>query len=732
MFFKEKHHSLPRKAKRLLLSLALSGCALLQGTVGFASENGDGAEGASYMFPADTKSSSNTVSVTSSGYTINGVTTELTGNLGVVYGSGDEQNSKDASANQISVTGGTMTAVLGGISSSGSANNNRVTITGGTITNGVAGGATFYSAENETVAGDVTGNTVEIRGGQVGHVSGGEVGYIYPTGSSSMPDLTKPYFSMGGNATRNNVTVTGGTVTGGVVGGASLTGNATDNSINIEGGTISGDVVAGEVRYPTSSSVATGNSITISGTPNLSNAYLKGGVLGSIDSPAGNTLNIYTKGLSARNFSGFQYLNFDLPSSTQNGDTILTLSDSAGTDLSDMDIRVGKRWDSGINDLTNSTVTLIRNTSGTITANSGTTLGSYFYDGTTLQYPVTGGGLSSDGHSYTASLGTPFVNPDTQSTTASMMVPSMLISNHTLNLPDPDAQGGDFEPVDGDNHSTDEKGEKLAAISTLPYVNFSASSMSEKTGFGSYIDVDSIGMDAGVAFARNNRHGRLVFAPVVDYGSGDYDTYLSDGTRGTGTAKYWAAGIIARQTNNNGFYYEGSLRAGHANVDFHSSEMRNDGDAPVTFNSTAPVLTGHIRIGRVLPIGPGNTLHVYGYYTHTRQGSMEAELSSGERYRFEKVDNGRLRIGARLTWQRKNQRFYSGIAYQYAINGDATATCGDIDIPKSGQNGSSAMLELGWQIKPNKNTPWVVDVSATGWAGMQKGVSAQIRIKKEF
>ena len=728
MFFRKSRSSLSRKAGQPLLALAISGATLAQGAVAFASE-GDGEAASGYnLFH-----SRNTVTVTETSQTVNGVSTEHNGTLDVVYGGGNVENAPDVSQNNtVSISGGTMTAVFGGVSGSGNATNNTVTITDGIIKGGVAGGVTFFSYGAETVAGDVIGNKVVVEGGQVGHVSGGEVAYSYPSGKSSTPDLTQSYFSMGGNASRNNVTVTGGTVTGGIVGGASLTGSSTDNTIEIKGGTVSGDVIAGEVRYPTAGSSVTGNSITVSGSPDLSGATLKGGVMGGTDSPTGNSLNISTKNLQAQNISGFQNLNFDLPSDTQSGDTVLLLTSSNGTDLSDMDIRIGKRWDSGINNLSDSTISLIQNNNGAITVNSGTKLSQYFYDGVTLQYPLLGGGLSSDGHSYTASLGSPLVNPATQSTTASITVPSIMINEQTVHMPDPDPDRWDYEPVDEDSNKAEGKDEKPVAMSISPFFDISGGSMREKTGYGSYIDVDSVGMDAGVAFARNNASGRLVFAPVVDYGKGSYTTYLSDGTKGNGDSKYWASGMIVRQIFNSGLYCEGSLRAGRADVDFSSDELRNEGDPAVSFNSSASVLTGHIRIGKVLQYGPSN-VHIYGLYTHTRQGSMDADLSTGEHYRFSTVNNGRLRVGARLTWQKnKNQRLFTELAYQYARNGDASASCDGFDIPKSGQNGSSGMLQIGWQIRPNPSTPWALNLSATGWIGAQKGVSAQARITKSF
>ena len=76
---------------------------------------------------------------------------------------------------------------------------------------------------------------------------------------------------------------------------------------------------------------------------------------------------------------------------------------------------------------------------------------------------------------------------------------SMMISDHTIHMPDPDPDRLDYEPVDEDSNKAEGKDEKLVAMSISPFFDISGGSMREKTGYGSYIDVDSVGMDAGLA-----------------------------------------------------------------------------------------------------------------------------------------------------------------------------------------------------------------------------------------
>ena len=55
--------------------------------------------------------------------------------------------------------------------------------------------------------------------------------------------------------------------------------------------------------------------------------------------------------------------------------------------------------------------------------------------------------------------------------------------------------------------------------------------------------------------------GKLLIAPVIEYGRGSYDSYLDNGTHGDGDAHFWGAGLMAKQLNDDGLYYEEIGRA---------------------------------------------------------------------------------------------------------------------------------------------------------------------------
>ena len=93
---------------------------------------------------------------------------------------------------------------------------------------------------------------------------------------------------------------------------------------------------------------ATGNTVDINKAEPFANKqvgiwgghYILGGSTGDIKS--GNTLNVNkVKGITLSHLANFENYNFDLPENAVNGDTILTVTDSHGTDVSNTKINVG-------------------------------------------------------------------------------------------------------------------------------------------------------------------------------------------------------------------------------------------------------------------------------------------------------------------------------------------------------------------------------------------------------
>ncbi|MBO4401809.1 MAG: hypothetical protein J5809_08190 [Selenomonadaceae bacterium] len=690
------------------------------GRVAFAAEN---------VQPSAT--SGNSVEVNSDNYSINGTTTAADGEYDAVFGGGYEQNPSAANNNRVTINGGRINGVFGGMSTYGGATGNRIVINGGNISGGVIGGAVYFPYDSTSSVGNVTDNLVIINGGTVNFVSGGEIAYAYPTDGSA-PDLTQEFFQSGGDVSGNTAQVEGGTVTNGVSGGSALTGSATGNTVNINGGKISGSVIGSEVRYPTENSAVTGNTINISGSPDLSGANLIGGLLGSGYSPDGNTLNINTSGITAKNIYGFGGVNFHVPDSLLNNTTpMLTLTDgstSLGLDS------VGVYFDGNSSFKTGDTVNLIYNANGLNTGDT-TSQDLTVQKGSTSIYGLN---LANNGTGLSATIGNRLGDTDNVSSVPyPVLAPIEIVPALTyVHIPI-----GFDQYVDEDGYfMTPEEGKAQAVENVREnrgfelFLNTGFGHIKTKTGDGTYVKADNTTIDLGFGCTLFSDNSQTYIAPVIEYNRGDYDSHLHNGITGSGKTKYFAGGVVARNMLNNGFYYEGSFRGGRDENNFTADNfIVNNSPQRVSYNMDAPLYAGHVRLGKFNRLNANNILEVYGIYAYTQQNGMNSDLSTGEHVSFNSVHSNRMRLGYRMTTRvSKISTIYTGLAFQYESNSGSTAS-GDVwSNSTAGAKGSSGMIELGWQIKPRKDTPWVVDAYATGWIGHQQGGTIMAKVKKSF
>ena len=514
----------------------------------------------------------------------------------------------------------------------------------------------------------------------------------------SNTDNTTPTVTDDSNNTVNLYSANSGTI----YGGYTDSGNASNNTVNLYSGTFE----------------------------NIYGGYAPNG------SASNNTLNVYNKNLSAQNLSNFSAMNFYIPNDAANGDTMLTLTDSAATDLSGVSIRAGVVAGNS-NLAVGDTINLLTNPNGFKT-DSATNYGR-LTEGVSLDYGLT---VSNGGSNILATINS--VPQTLNSVTEQVPLGGGVTAINTVNtvldnntLPD---IGLDFDfESDEDNASAAEVSEVVVANPTGWEIFASAGggSLRKKAGDGASVDMKISSFDVGFARTlQNGGAGKLVFAPIIDYAHGNYDTYLADGTHGSGSTKYIAGGGVFRNMWDNGFYVEGSFRAGRIRNNFASNDMDKNFGQRVSYDTRATALAGHLRLGRNLRLNKNNLLDVYATYYHSHQGGMDATLAPyGDHYRISSANNGRFKIGYRLTTRTsKISRIYTGLAYQYEHASGITAeyVTKNLSTRSAGESGSSGMLELGWQIKPLKNNPWMVDINATGWIGHQRGVTAMAKIQKAF
>ena len=257
-----------------------------------------------------------------------------------------------------------------------------------------------------------------------------------------------------------------------------------------------------------------------------------------------------------------------------------------------------------------------------------------------------------------------------------------------------------------------------AASAMVPYAAANYGSMRQESG--SYVDVDSANFNIGFAKEVKNSNGTLLFGPMVEYGRGNYESHLDDGTVGTGTGQSFGVGVMARQTNDNGFYYEGSLRYGKSTSTYSSNNLL--AGKTISYDNSANYWGAHAGVGKVVELSGDNSFDLYGKLFYTRQGASSVNVD-GDTLDFSAVNSKRSRIGFRyIHGTSKARSVYAGLAWQYEFDGAAHATANGFSTPSPSVKGSSGMLELGVLIAP-KASPVSFDLGVSGWAGKQKGYS---------
>ncbi|MBQ5651823.1 MAG: autotransporter outer membrane beta-barrel domain-containing protein, partial [Selenomonadaceae bacterium] len=205
-----------------------------------------------------------------------------------------------------------------------------------------------------------------------------------------------------------------------------------------------------------------------------------------------------------------------------------------------------------------------------------------------------------------------------------------------------------------------------------------------------------------------------------EYGRGNYESHLDDGTVGSGTGQSFGVGVMARQTNDNGFYYEGSLRYGKSTSTYSSNNLL--AGKTISYDNSANYWGAHAGVGKVVELSGDNSLDLYGKLFYTRQGASSVNVD-GDTLDFSAVNSKRSRIGFRyIHGTSKVRSVYAGLAWQYEFDGAAYATANGFSTPSPSVKGSSGMLELGVLIAP-KASPVSFDLGVSGWTGKQKGYS---------
>ena len=650
---------------------------------------------------------------------------------GNIYGG--RTNEGNANANTIIISNSTMPNVIyGGGSSKGNATDNTVIISNSTYDSNGIKTTNVYGGYTEN--GNTERNTVQITGGKSSDIyggssglgeakdniviiDGGEVSNVFGGHSSNGSSSNNKVYIKGGtilqviagfsinrensnNVENNTVYISGGKVTGDVYGGITYKGNAIGNNVIINGGKITGFVIGG---YSENGN-ANNNKLIISGNADITNANLFGS---NKSNGTGNTLTIdgwNGSTVSVNNFNDIAFKNIDW----NNNESMLTITNQ----------------NNYTSDLTNTTIDTI-NIAGGSNINVGESM------------TLINGNISSIGDvtdTFTAGvaregLGSTNVNGNV----VTFNIDSIKLSSQAVSAAQTRAASAAFV-----NQGTDLISDSLDTISRDD--NYGVKTFAAVHGNRSKYDVaDDIKINGwstivGVGNADKFDNGsELSWGVFYENGSGNYRTYNSFNNeffRGDGSMVYNGGGIAARYENKNGVYTEGSLRAGMLKNELDNA-MR-DVNGSYGYETESAYYGAHIGVGKIISLSDSSDLDIYGKFFHTYTEGDSVTIA-GDKFDFDSITSDRLRVGARITSNKENKfSTYYGLAYEYEFNGDADMTAQGLRADTQSLQGSSVMVEVGFNYQPTPDSPWSFDLNMRGYTGERQGGSFNVQATYTF
>ena len=687
---------------------------------------------------------------------------------GYVYGGKGGTSSK---GNSVEIIEGTIrNSVYGGYAdndNNSSAEKNKVTISAGSKVSGsIYGGYANHNAnENkvsfsnvaevgESVLGgyslkaDRKNNEVTIEG--VGVVKAYVAGGVALAGISEGNKVNIAHSSVnvnvyGGYGAKdsigNIISITdGSSVNKNVYGGYSFKGNSLDNTVTIDNSIVNENVYGGYTESDGAISEKIQNNKVIF----KNGAKIKGDVYGGYDklnkaNITNNTLEVVGKDNEAKGIQNFDKLNFFITKDLIANDTMLKVTGTALINNAEIKASVELGTKLKKNDTINlidagalkaENITTGTLTDGLINIDKGIKV-AIGPDGNKLvgvingTTPPGGGGTTPPGGGGTTPPGGGGTTPGAGSLYADADAKSPVETQSAaltmLNL------GHDLLTTAGyENAALAVDGEEEGSVN--PFITMSANN--QKLDTGSHVDLKAWNMNLGFAKKINNNSGKLLIAPVIEYGRGSYDSYLDNGTHGDGDAHFWGAGLMAKQLNDDGLYYEGSLRAGRMSTDYQSAVAGG-----IKYDSDATYYAAHLGMGKVVQLNDKDTLDYYGKLFYTRQQGDKVTVGTGATYDFDATTSLRTRLGARYTHQLSEKNaFYAGLAWQHEFDGESNAivatTLGSASAPAPSMKGDTGIMELGWRV--NNSDKFELGLGVNGSVGKQKGVGFNLSLNFSF
>ena len=236
----------------------------------------------------------------------------------------------------------------------------------------------------------------------------------------------------------------------------------------------------------------------------------------------------------------------------------------------------------------------------------------------------------------------------------------------------------------------------------------------------------------GLGNVHRKGDGDLSWGIFYENGTGNYRTwneFNNEMFRGDGSLLYNGGGAAVRYKQDNGWYYEASVRAGTLSASMDNAVKDGNGNS-YGFDSDSTYWGAHAGVGKVIETEQGEW-NVYGKYFHTDIDGDSFAIA-GDAFTFDSLTSDRLRLGARYTADKaKRWSLYYGLAWEYEFTGDSHMRAAGMNAPEQSLGGSTGIAEIGTVWQPD-DSPWQANINLKGYAGEREGVSGMVQLAYTF
>lgn len=246
---------------------------------------------------------------------------------------------------------------------------------------------------------------------------------------------------------------------------------------------------------------------------------------------------------------------------------------------------------------------------------------------------------------------------------------------------------------------------------------------------GSHVDVEGFSLAVGTAGRINN----LTLAGFVEAGWASSESHVAS-TEADADHDYYGVGAAMRYDFQSPFYLDGAVRLGQISTEFDGSY----GTGTAKYDADSLYATAHIGAGYVFDLTPDVKLDAYGRYllSYVEGDDVTLDSDANERFSMDDTTTHAVRLGARLEGAFQTFDWYAGLAYEHVFDGKAegelkfAGATAALDAPSL--KGDSAIVDLGFTMKPKANGPWTIGVGLKGYVGDRRGGTGSVNVLYTF